>query len=926
MKTIISTCTFIFILLFFISTGLCQDTSPPILVKTIADQTINEDQHFRLELKLGEVFSDESPLSFSINKNNADWLTNVGDSILLGFPLQEHVGEYTININATDESGNSSSTSFTINVVFVDDKPIVIKNLPGQLQRPGFGEIKIGYKETFYDEEDNELSYKVHSSYTAVATAELVGDSIFITEKGIGPAEIILTATDSHGNETEARMFIRIFEEAEILNMTTANTGSNNLANSRVTCIYEDSSDNLWLGFDDIISMYRKGKQENTNYILESTGDNDILEIYDADNGNTFFISQHYLCKYNLENFSILNQWDYDIPFGVQASYISKDSILYLAGGDHTNKTDFRVSKYDDNKWVIIFHEDDIDQMPLVNNMCVDGQNNIWLATENGLILINNGVNNYFTELSRTNGTNVSDVDVDIYGNIWIVTDEAVYKYNHETNREESFQLLKTTCLFCDNIGYTWIGTRNGTVHRVKDNKLESFYLKDPIPGQHIYLQNSVNRIHKTKDGRYWFCCEYCLYISENYLLKDESTIIQNSFDGLPSNNITDIKKDQDGMYWVNTSSGLSTYDGSSWNFFGAEDVIHDIDSKNRKLGVYDWSNLVIIERGGSKKTFSSDLTGIGRIHDVIAGSNDNIWIGGSYEGLTKFDGTNWIYYTTDDGLLFETVDKIFPASNSSIWIAYDDESISEADFTLSKFDGNSFSHFGKIDGFSGTYIKSFLEDKNGNIWIGTLNGLFKYDGNMWTRYSHEESGLKSNFIMSLSLDFEGGIWITYFWIHGLGVSRFDGTKFDHFTTADGLPTNKIKNIYVDHALTNQNKSASIDDVENAGLIWLGSQDKGAANFYLQNATFVVDRSLPKMQAMLFPNPTQGITNILLDNQSRKYLEIEILAIDGTKVHTERRTDLYGKIRLNLSELSSGTYFVRLKSNIDSTVKKVILK
>ena len=918
-----TTTLFIF---FILVSNICfgQDNTPPSLIGQINNQIINEDQLFRLELNLNEVFSDESALSFSINKKNADWLTNVGDSILVGFPLQEHVGEYTIDINATDDSGNSSSTSFTINVVFVDDKPIIIKNLPGQLQRPGFGEIKIGYKETFYEEEDDALTYEVQSSYPAVAIAELVGDSILITEKGIGPAEIILTATDNYGNETEAKMFIRIFEEADILNMTTANTGSNSLANSRVTCVRNDYAGNIWVGYENEISRYKDGKWEQFQFEIPF---GDIIEIWDDNNGNIFFISTYTILKYNGQEFTYRNiDGELDTPQFIRASYVTPDSTLFITGYDE--EFQIIVSKYNGYNWETVYREDREDTLPLIYNLCIDQNNNIWIANKDGLYLINDSIRSNFTVENNISGR-IYDVEIDIHGNIWFITRGNIYEYNQTFDIITTYYGWNSNCVYADDIGTIWVGELDCRLRRIKENKIELFTFKDPLPDEFKDHNNTINNIFKTNDGRYWFLTSYGLYITENYSLRDESTIIQNTFDGLPSNEIFDLIRDKDGVYWINTFAGMSTYNGNKWNYYGRTIMVHSIDDNGRKL--CETGNLfnnpktsfTIIDETGEEKTYPHNVTGIENIHDIISDKDNNIWIAGN-GGLAKFDGSSWTKYNNKNGLLSDRVWNIFSDSGGNIWIEYV-HLMPEWDYGISKFNGDIFVHYTESDGLADKSVNEFIEDKYGNIWIGTINGgLSKYNEDTWTTYT-KHSGLKANYIQSLGVDFTGGIWISYDHNDGFGVSRFDGTKFDHFTTDDGLPTNKIKHIYVDHALTNQNKSASIDDVENAGLIWLGSKDKGAANFYLQNATSVVDRSLPKMQAMLFPNPTQGITNILLDNQPRKYLEIEILAIDGKKVHTERRTDLYGKVQLNLSELSSGTYLLKITSDIDSTVKKVVI-
>ncbi|WP_212189191.1 hypothetical protein [Carboxylicivirga sediminis] len=75
---------------------------------------------------------------------------------------------------------------------------------------------------------------------------------------------------------------------------------------------------------------------------------------------------------------------------------------------------------------------------------------------------------------------------------------------------------------------------------------------------------------------------------------------------------------------------------------------------------------------------------------------------------------------------------------------------------------------------------------------------------------------LKQDYIQNLTADKEG-IWIIYDWNIGEGVSYFDYSQFYHYTTNEGLPTNKIKAVYADELLSpsgsNQLKATSSSNI-----------------------------------------------------------------------------------------------------------------
>src|SRR5215831_14677590 len=72
--------------------------------------------------------------------------------------------------------------------------------------------------------------------------------------------------------------------------------------------------------------------------------------------------------------------------------------------------------------------------------------------------------------------------------------------------------------------------------------------------------------------------------------------------------------------------------------------------------------------------------------------------------------------------------------------------------FTTANAQEYSYSHYDTKDGLAGSTVYCGAQDKDGFLWFGTETGL----------------------------------------------SRFDGTHFQNFTTADGLPDNEILRLFVD--------------------------------------------------------------------------------------------------------------------------------
>src|SRR5688500_3659489 len=99
------------------------------------------------------------------------------------------------------------------------------------------------------------------------------------------------------------------------------------------------------------------------------------------------------------------------------------------------------------------------------------------------------------------------------------------------------------------------------------------------------------------------------------------------------------------------------------------------------------------------------------------------------------------------------------------------------------------------------TTVWDIKQDRNGNIWFAGSDGVYRYDGKLFTNIT---SKLISVPIFSILEDRKGNFW---FGTYGSGAYYYDGKTFQNFTTRDGLANNSVMPIYED----------------NAGIIWLGT-------------------------------------------------------------------------------------------------------
>ncbi len=185
--------------------------------------------------------------------------------------------------------------------------------------------------------------------------------------------------------------------------------------------------------------------------------------------------------------------------------------------------------------------------------------------------------------------------------------------------------------------------------------------------------------------------------------------------------------------------------------------------------------------------------------------SKNNLWFCSRGGGIFLFDGSSITNFTTENGLLDNSISCFLEDQNGFMWFG--------GSKGLYKFDGEKFYiHQIPQSDTSSTWldlvypvvnpnqILSLLEDKLGNIWIGTNGaGVYKYDGHTYKQYLSNvgmiyDDGLQHNIVLSMVNDHDDNIWFSSL-SHG-GISRYDGQSFTHFV--EELSDDFIRIVYCD--------------------------------------------------------------------------------------------------------------------------------
>ena len=284
---------------------------------------------------------------------------------------------------------------------------------------------------------------------------------------------------------------------------------------------------------------------------------------------------------------------------------------------------------------------------------------------------------------------------------------------------------------------------------------------------------------------------------------------------------------------------------------------------------------------GKAKNVIQSDESGTDAIRlkyttgvrSILEDSKGNIWFGSYNEGVCLLRNGELQYFTTENGLSNDQVRSIYEDKNGIIWF--------ECGVGLSKYDGQKMTFYkdrnydqknkwelsdhdlwfkgdetvgnNKLEENPGVYqfdgkilyyrsfpIKPTLENKfaysistpfiksnNGAVWFGTYSALIGYDGKQFKIFDNNSLGLngttESLHIRCIMEDSKGNIWIGNnsggSEVGGIGVLKYDGKEFIHFTKQHQLRKEDTKGNSLDRVFS------MCEDT--LGNIWFGTVESG---------------------------------------------------------------------------------------------------
>lgn len=565
----------------------------------------------------------------------------------------------------------------------------------------------------------------------------------------------------------------------------TTYTQKEGLGDNHVTTIYQDNENQIWVGHRYTGISLKKGdtfvnfaadtiktvnsiiRINKTLWVATNTG----LFLVDAITGKlvshhfkTNFISQIFIK--NEEVFIVGKNGLYKLnstnetptldsllsPFNLNSQAAGFSDVQFIDKNTlwaATANELFKISLQSAQKATIL-EKYTVNEIPIlngINSLKLADDKSIWIATNAGAVHIKNKKIETFTTQNGLAGAQVTTIEQDHEGQIWIGTHMGkglslfLGRYFEQIKQAEDEIVLTTTT---DNQGGVWTGTLTGAYRYTFTNESQSNIAN--VENINIFPNMPsapIQSLYTDSRGLVWIGSRGKLasYNPQNKQITDYSKLININ----PNVTIISINEDKENNIWVSAFQQKCirlTMEGqkavSTDDFTTNEGLVSNVIwtlYKDKKGDLWFGSN----DNGLSRydgTTFHSLTEKEGLPHNrpaaITEDEKGNLWFASIGGGIFRYDGKDFKVYTTKDGITSDNPYLIQADALGNIWIGTNDG--------LNRLNPktNEVKKYSFKEGFIGmeTNQNAVFRDKNDNLWFGTINGLMKCNPTLFAKNS----------------------------------------------------------------------------------------------------------------------------------------------------------------------------------------------
>jgi diguanylate cyclase (GGDEF)-like protein len=359
----------------------------------------------------------------------------------------------------------------------------------------------------------------------------------------------------------------------------------------------------------------------------------------------------------------------------------------------------------------------------------VDGEQKLWVRTSEHLESFDLGTSKFVMDDAGIPGANeFGSPSFDRRGNLLVPTVNGLFRrIIHRWQAYGERQGMSSEAVYAaleDREGAIWIGYGGMGLDRWPNPGTWSGWGKaEGLP------DNVVWCMLRDRQGRLWVGTNKGLAM---WSAADHSWRTRKQGQGLAGSIVRQLTLDKDGLIWaLSYPGGLTRIDPASMTLreirvqpANARDPNGMAVAPDNKLWIGNAQYLKTVSNEKGSWVFRTVSFPAEVLHSTShpAFSADGVlWTCGR-NGIARFDGKNWLHFTTKDGLRSDVVTQVVPAGANEIWFRYD-EALGLGHLRLSG-SAATVEHITTAQGMRSDAIYMIGLDQAGNVWTGGASGV----------------------------------------------------------------------------------------------------------------------------------------------------------------------------------------------------------
>ena len=425
---------------------------------------------------------------------------------------------------------------------------------------------------------------------------------------------------------------------------------------------------------------------------------------------------------------------------------------------------------------------------PQVLAVCQDKEGVMWFGTNGGGIAKYDGKNyEYIKEKDGLADNVVFAIVQDKSGRILIGTNNGLTicdgKYYKTYTTQNGLPHNRVYTFHFDSNGNTLLGTGKG-ICILKDTAFAPFRVDKFVDSSIIFNLYEDSQKH--------------LWISTlgngAYMYDGQKAVNYSMEEGFKTNYVYSVLEYKKNVYWFLIEAGLYELNNGRMERINPAGFSGEINYytfyRDKDSSIWMSTNVGLLKLKDDKPQLFTQKNGLvnNTIWKIFQDREKNLWFASRENGVSKLSSERFIIYTGKDGLISNTPTGIYLAKDGRYWIS--------AKEGISVFNGKEFINYNRKDWEISNAITVIKEDNDGIVYIGTSYGILKFDGKKFQRIEASEYKRGLNHIHDIFIDEKKEIWLGT----RLGIAKLkNGTSIEEFKIS-GMPQNNfIFKIFRDH-------------------------------------------------------------------------------------------------------------------------------